>query len=57
MIGTHNLLSIDNTFEGEKGTPGLTDSPVLLYGTTQDGICKNPAHEFTPQRNKIALVL
>jgi hypothetical protein len=56
MIGIQNRLSIDNAFEGEKGTLGLTDSPAVLYGTTENGNSKNPAYEFTPQRNKIALV-
>ena len=55
MIGIQNRLSIDNAFEGENGTLGLTDSPAVLYGTTENGNSKNPAYEFTPQRNKIAL--
>jgi hypothetical protein len=42
MIGIQNRLSIDNAFKGEKGTLGLTDSPAVLYGTTENGKSKNP---------------
>jgi hypothetical protein len=56
MIGIQNRLSIDKAFEGENGTLGLTDFPAVLYGTTENGNSKNLAYEFTPQRNKIALV-
>jgi hypothetical protein len=56
MIGIQNRLSMDNAFEGEKGTLGLKDHHAVLYGATEIGNIKNLAYEFTPKRNKIALV-
>jgi hypothetical protein len=43
MIGIQNRLSMDNAFEGEKGTLGLIDPPAILYGTTEIGNTKNLA--------------
>ncbi|MRN61879.1 MAG: hypothetical protein FIO03_07550 [Nitrosopumilales archaeon] len=56
MIGIQNRLSMDNAFEGEKGTLGLIDPHAVLYGATEIGNNKNLAYEFTPKRNNIALV-